>query len=110
MTFDQILAGLKNGHLFVRQGWNDSAERVFIVRQIPQTLSQSIVQKMTSLPLSAIDAITGWENMNDTQQWLNFHDQVLLVRLSLFDTNATSYTPTWEDIFASDWEEYIAGE
>lgn len=103
MKFAEVIEGLKKGHLFAREKWyNGICEQNYIVAHIPQKLSPEIVRKMTSLPLDAIDAVVG-HGSNGDHGWLTFHDQVLIIRSSVLGSFATSYTPSWEDIFAEDW-------
>lgn len=106
MKFSEILDGLqKCGRIYERTSWNEHSEgKTFIARQIPQQLSTGIVKKMSSLPLDAIDAIVGNPYSDFDLNLLSFHDQVLIIRADYNGSSATQYNPTWEDIFATDWE------
>ncbi len=105
MTFGDIIKELKDGKTVHRSSWWFDK---FIVRQIPQTISSDIVPKMTSLPDMAKKHIE--QNANDSAKTgggsISYHDQVIQVNIDLIDGNcrATYYIPTWEDIFAEDWE------
>ena len=95
MKFSEVLEALRNGERLVNASL--SAKGAYIVRQIPQTVPQEVVPKMTSLPESAKeDAKYGP---------IEFHDQVLLIEWSNEKgcSLATSYIPTWYDIFREDW-------
>lgn len=95
MRFSEVLEALRNGERLVNASL--SMKGAYIVRQVPQTVPQDIVPKMTSLPESAKEAAKYGP--------IAYHDQVLLVE---WDNErgmsfATSYIPTWEDIFREDW-------
>lgn len=102
MKFSEILDGLKNGQPYTRQteGWYGK----FIVRQIPQLVPKEVVPKMTSLPDVVKPKISTVGKDQDKIGTILFHDQVLIVTCNDYtDTSATSYFPTWEDLFAEDW-------
>lgn len=95
MKFNEVLDALKNGERLTNATLSDML--AFIVRQVPQVVPADVVPKMTSLPESAKNHINGEE--------LQFIDQVLLVYWSPMQGRyfATSYNPTWGDIFREDW-------
>lgn len=95
MKFSEVLDALKNGERLTNATLSNM--RAFIVRQVPQIVPAEVVPKMTSLPESAKNHINGEE--------LQFIDQVLLVYWSPMQERyfATSYNPTWRDIFREDW-------
>ncbi|MBR0246046.1 MAG: hypothetical protein IJQ61_06230 [Bacteroidales bacterium] len=95
MKFNEVLDALKNGERLTNATLSDML--AFIVRQVPQIVPAEVVPKMTSLPESAKNHINGEE--------LQFIDQVLLVYWSPMQGRyiATSYIPTWRDIFREDW-------
>lgn len=105
MNFGEIINELKSGKT-VRRGtwWFDK----FIVRQIPQTISPDIVPRMTSLPDMAKEHIK--QSALDASEpgggSISYHDQVIIISVNptTGDCTATYYIPTWEDIFAEDWE------
>ena len=104
MKFSEVIEGLKEGRTFQRQ--TESFYGKLIVMQIPQTVPASVVPKMTSLPDNLKQAI-GTVGLNDESLGtIQYHDQVLIVTLNDYERcSATSYVPTWEDIFADDWVE-----
>lgn len=95
MKFNEVLDALKNGERLTNADL--SAINAFIVRQVPQVVPADVTGIMTSLPESAKEHIKGNE--------LRFIDQVLLVYWSDMQEQyiATSYIPTWRDIFREDW-------
>ncbi len=102
MKFSEILPALKAGHPVRRTSWHSPGR--FIVRQLPQTVPADVVPKMTSLPehVKAIIGTVGLEN--EHKGCITYHDQVLIIVSDDYhDTTATSYVPTWEDLFAEDW-------
>lgn len=94
MKFAEIIDRLDNGALCFREAWGSK----FIVKQIPQTVPAEVVPRMSSLPEAARRSLA---DAGDGS--ISYHDQVLIVDLN-DRTTATSYTPTWEDIFATDWK------
>lgn len=96
MKFSEIIDGLNDGKSFTREAW---IKNIFITTQVPQTIAKGIVPRMTSLPDAAKRLISSYGNGE-----LSYHDQVLLVTVDS-PSCATSYFPTWEDIFANDWVE-----
>ena len=62
-------------------------------------MSKDIVPKMTSLPEGAK------EFLKECGSGIYFHDQVLLMEFNPMDEcyYATSYIPTWYDIFDESW-------
>ena len=99
MDFGEVIKGLKKGCNYTRNATPSWAGK-FIVMQIPQIVHADIVPKMTSLPDQA-KGILG--TMGDGS--ISYHDQVLIVEANdnCEKSNATSYIPTWEDLFAEDW-------
>jgi len=95
MKFSEVLEALKNGERLVNASL--AAKSAHIVRQVPQIVPKEVVPKMTSLPVNAKEHYAGAE--------LEFIDQVLLVWWDneLGHYVATSYIPTWYDIFREDW-------
>lgn len=94
MKFAEIIERLNKGELFTRKKWE---ERMLIVKQIPQEIPADIVPRMTSLPDAAKERFLG----------IGYRDQVLIVTMPREEgaALATSYIPSWEDIFADDWIE-----
>lgn len=102
MKFSEIIDGLNKGHAYTRQteAWWGKC----IVKQIPQTVSKEVVPKMTSLPESIKQKISTVGKDDEFLGTISYHNQVLIVTLNDYErVTATSYSPTWEDIFADDW-------
>ena len=98
MKFAEIIERLKNGGTFARVSWR---ENKYIACQIPQVISKEIVPKMTSLPDDAKRILS-----TVGSGAISYHDQVLIINNEDkpdVAATATSYVPTWEDIFADDW-------
>lgn len=95
MKFNEVLDALKEGKRIVNASL--SSRHAYIVRQIPQTVPAEAIPGMTSLPEDAKDA--------SKYGPIEFHDQVLLVEWvnERGCSIATSYIPTWFDIFREDW-------
>lgn len=110
MKFSEAIEALQKGGLATRY----SSPAFFgkkIVKQIPQTVPADVVPKMTSLPdgIKAEIGTCGLES--DTKGTISYHDQVLIVTIRDDEpVTATSYTPTWEDIFAEDWAIEVPAE
>lgn len=94
MKFAEIIDRLDNGELCFREAWNNK----FIVKQIPQTVPAEVVPRMSSLPEAAKRSLA---DAGDGS--ISYHDQVLIVEFG-GRTTATSYVPSWEDIFSADWK------
>lgn len=93
MKFSEIIDRLNTGETVAREAW---AGGTFLVKQIPQTVAAEVVPRMTSLPEPAKKILCGT---------VAYHDQVLIVQARDHgrEAHATSYIPSWEDIFADDW-------
>lgn len=108
MKFTEVIDGLGQGLAFSRKKWEflRIGEKIirrgcFIVRQIPQSIPADVVPKMTGLPDCA-----KWILADIGDGAISYRDQVLIIECDGNGENlATSYIPTWEDIFADDWEE-----
>lgn len=103
MKFAEVIEALQKGGLATRYS-TPAFYGKKIVKQIPQTVPAEVVPKMTSLP-DSIKVQIGTVGLGDEFQGsISYHDQVLIVTINDFErVSATSYTPTWEDIFADDW-------
>lgn len=102
MRFEEVIKGLREGKMYTRQTDEFYGKR--IVRQIPNVVPANVVPKMTSLP-EMTKIVIGTVGLDDeTKGTITYHDQVLILRLNDSERcSATSYTPSWEDIFAEDW-------
>ena len=105
MKFKDIIDSINDGKTVRRRCWGLNS---FIVRQIPQTISPDIVPQMTSLPSMAKEHIHA--SVADASEpgggSISYHDQVIIISVNPLtgDAVATYFIPTWEDIFAEDWE------
>ena len=95
MKFSEVLEALRNGERLVNGSL--SVKGAYIVRQIHQIVPQEVVPKMTSLPDSAKEVAKYGP--------IEYRDQVLIVYWDneLGRSVATSYIPTWYDLFREDW-------
>jgi len=96
MKFSEVLEALRNGERLTNASL--STNNGFIVRQVPQVVDKTVIPKMTSLPEGAKEFL---KERGD----IRFHDQVLLMEWCPMQEAyvATSYIPTWYDIFREDW-------
>ena len=96
MKFTEVIEGLQQGHNYGRSSWDGQ----FITMQVPADIPDSAIQKMTSLNHEAKVSLLDYGD-----RMIHYRNQVLLVSLGRDDGQnvATSYMPTWDDIFADDW-------
>ena len=96
MKFSEVLESLRNGERLTNATLSINAG--FICRQVPQAVDKAIIPKMSSLPEGVKEFL---KDCGD----IRFHDQVLLMEWSPMQEAyiATSYIPTWYDIFREDW-------
>jgi len=96
MKFSEVLDALKDGKAITNARL--SYKSAFIVRQVPQYVSDDVVPKMSSLPEYT-------KIFLKDRGGIRFHDQVLLFEWSPMQESymATSYIPTWYDIFDETW-------
>ena len=95
MKFSEVLEALRNGERLTN---GSLAGMGFIVRHIPTYVDKEVIPKMNSLPEETK------KHLKD-RGGIRFVDQVLLFQWSPMqgDYFATSYIPTWYDIFREDW-------
>lgn len=91
MTFTKIAEYLGQGSVVKRVAYTN--EVVFL--QIPQSIKEDIVPKMTSLSTQAKDYIM------QTNGHIDYHDQA--IKYNIETGAATYFIPTIEDINATDW-------
>jgi hypothetical protein len=114
-TFGAVVEALKEGKICLRLGWGNG----FIFRQVPSEVPHEIIPRMTSLPPAVKDVLypgsgltfgSGWGSRLDRAP-ITYQNQVALVRP---DNSIHGWSPSVEDIFASDWVIYgdhvVAGE
>ena len=96
MKFSEVLESLRNGERLTNATL--SSKNSFICRQVPQAVDRAIIPKMSSLP-------EGVKEFLKDRGDIRYHDQVLLLEWDpIQEANmATSYIPTWYDIFREDW-------
>lgn len=93
MDFGKAIIALKQGKAIQRSGWNGKG--LFVVKQIPASISSDIIPKMQSLPQSAKDILMSRENPH-----IDYTNQMLIVNP---DGRADSWVPSSSDVFAEDW-------
>lgn len=99
MKFSEVIEGLKEGRNFTRQN-APQLDGKFITMQIPADIPSDVIPKMQSLNDQAKAIIC---TVGDCQ--IHYRNQVLVVNKVDGEQNiATYYVPTWEDIFAEDWQ------
>ena len=91
-NFGKAIEGLKRGAFIQRVGWNESK---YVFKQIPAQISPDIIPKMQSVPQSVKN-----KKMIPTNCSLKYEFQLAIVQ---GESRISSWTPTAEDIFASDW-------
>ena len=96
MKFSEVLDSLRNGERLTNATLSN--KNSFICRQVPQAVDKAIIPKMSSLP-------EGVKEFLKDRGDIRYHDQVLLLEWSQIQEAymATSYIPTWYDIFREDW-------
>lgn len=93
-TFGVAIEVLKFGGAIRRSGWNGKG--MFVVKQVPSVISETIIPKMQSLPQSAKDLLMAREDKT-----IRYSNQMLIIHP---DGRADSWVPSSSDIFATDWE------
>lgn len=93
MTFGEAIEVLRSGGAVKRDGWDNVS---FVVKQIPAMIDDTVIPKMTSLPQTAKNLL-----MDDMDGVICYNYQALMVRPNGV---ANGWSPTIEDVFATDWE------
>lgn len=83
------------GYCVRRAGWNGKG--MFVIKQVPATISADIIPNMTSLPQRAKDLILA-------KNGLICYESQMLIYHSQDGGRADSWVPSSSDIFATDWE------
>jgi len=99
--FAQVIECLNNGGTAHRIAWEAEGDKE-IMMQIPQRIAKDIVPKMTSVQ----DHIKT-KLLTVGSGEIEYHDQVIIITFTddgKTPARATYYSPTWEDIFADDWQ------
>lgn len=85
---------LKNGFSLRRSSWIPN--NTFVTRQVPTHVDNTVIPNMTSLSQSAKDIIL------KNKGFINYNNQCIMYNVD--NGEATTWTPTVEDIFSNDWE------
>ena len=93
VNFGKVIEALKEGKCIQREGWNGKG--LFIFKQVPSVIDNSIIPKMQSVPDSAKKILTT-RNLEP----IYYENQMVIVK-----PNGTidSWVPSSSDIFAEDW-------
>ena len=91
-NFGKAVEGLKRGAFIQRSGWD---ENKYVFKQVPAQISTDIIPKMQSVPDSVKQ-----RKMIPINCSLKYEFQLAMVE---GESRISSWTPTAEDIFASDW-------
>lgn len=94
MDFSQALRALRMFKPIRRKGWN--GKNLMVFRQIPQTIPEEIIPKMSSLPGDAKQQILA------SAKQICYTSQCLIYNTET--GRADSWVPSSSDIFAGDWE------
>lgn len=92
MTFGEALKMLNDGYCVHRRGLIN----VLITKQVPASISEDVVPKMTSLNAEAKKIILS------TCKCIHYNNQMLIINLQ--SGYATQYMPCANDLAADDWE------
>ena len=100
-TFGDAIEALKQGRIAYRLDWDSC----FIFRQVPLVVPGAIIPKMTSLPATVKEYLSGNEKLVYSGQIAKVTDGTYVI----------GYSPSVEDCFAEDWciddeEPITAGE
>lgn len=94
-SFGKAIESLKAGKAVQRKGWNGKG--MFVVKQVPAHIDETIIPKMQSLPQAAKDLIMSREN-----KFIDYTNQMLIINPN---GRADSWLPSSSDVFAEDWFE-----
>lgn len=97
MSFGMAIEALRYWMPVYREGWNGKG--MFVVKQIPAHINESVIPKMQSIPQSAKDIIMKRDNKE-----INYTSQMFIIQP---DGRADSWVPSVSDIFATDWKIFI---
>ena len=94
IPFSMAAILLKNGFSLRRSSWIPN--NTFVTRQVPTHVDNTVIPNMTSLSQSAKDIIL------KNKGFINYNNQCIIYNVD--NGQATTWTPTVEDIFSNDWE------
>jgi len=92
VNFGSVIEHLRNGGLAQRKGWNGS--RMFVCKQVPSQVPESIIPKMSSLPNMAKTVLSG------RGLPLAYGNQMIIIKP---DSSIDSWVASSSDTFAEDW-------
>ena len=92
MTFGEAIEVLRTGGAIKRESWSNVS---FVTKQIPAMIDNAVIPKMTSLSQTAKDLL-----LNDMDGIICYNYQALMVRPNGM---ANGWSPSIEDVFATDW-------
>ena len=93
MNFGSAIEALKEGKCITREGWNGKG--MFIFKQVPSAIDNSIISKMQSVPDSAKIILT-----TRNQEPIYYQNQMVIVKP---DGTIDSWVASSSDTFAEDW-------
>lgn len=96
--FDVAIMLLREGFALSRMAWLGNN---FVIKQVPSFIKGAMIFEMKSLPLEAKNIIIRKGN-----KAITYTDQMFIYNMR--STRADSWSPSCEDIFATDWELYTA--
>lgn len=94
MNFKEALNAMNNGQAVRRI--NDWPKNYIVFTQIPQTISEEIIPKMTSVPNEVKNIIL------NNSKCISYHDQCIM--LNVETGSAEYFVPTIKNCNAEDWE------
>lgn len=99
MKFSGLLELLHQGKMLRRKSW---PKEYFIFKQVPAEVKGEIIPNMTSLPPDVKKMLKARVDDKELQcDSLYYNNQVAIVKES---NVIEAFTPTWEDLFADDWD------
>lgn len=93
LTFGLAIEALKLGKCIARKGWNGNG--MFIFKQVPSTIDNSIIPKMQSVPDEAKQILTTRNN-----EPIFYMNQMVIVKS---DGSIDSWVASSSDTFSEDW-------
>lgn len=102
VTFGEATKALKEGKRVQRKGWNGKG--LFIFMQVPSSVPEKIIPKMTSLPQTVKDEFERRKNLL-AEEWqpdfeIRYHNQLAMVYP---DNNIYGWVASPSDVLEEDW-------
>ena len=102
MNFGSAIVLLENGSLLTRDSWDNKG--VFVCKQIPCDIPDTVVPNMQSLPQAAKDEFAKRFGSDGVIfDSISYCDQMIIVDRN---NNINSWSPSTSDMFAIDWVIY----